>query len=94
MKCRECGTKSKEAEVLAITSYWSCGGRGVHDFNWIKIDDDNLPLCIDCESNQFLYCDNCGDLISNDCIVGMEEYDDDSERLRLKCPGCEKYTDW
>ncbi len=87
MKCQEC---SGENEVIALTTYWSCGGRNCFHFEWSKIEDDSLPLCQDCENDLFTICDHCGDFISNDCYSGMEEFDDDGELMGLRCPGCDK----
>jgi len=90
MNCNECGSTD---DVVTITEYWSCGGRGVGDFVWRKIANGNLPLCPDCESEVFLLCDNCGAFVDLDCVHGMEEFNNSGEFLGLRCPECKQFLE-
>ena len=93
MKCIECGVPDgKNSEVVAVTEFWSCGGRGVGDFTWHKNENENILLCQNCESTAFINCDECGAFIDVDCVFGMEAYNDDGKFLGLRCPGCDKLS--
>jgi hypothetical protein len=91
LTCMECGVKNGNgAEVVAIFKFWSCGGRGCGHFEWRKFEGENKPLCQECESKLFFCCDECGTFIDNDCLFGMEEFNEGGEYIGRKCPGCEK----
>ena len=85
LKCDECGT---EEDVVVLTKYWTCGGNNCFHFRWDEYENQNLPLCQECESNRFSSCDACGAFIDSDCLFGAEAFDDEGESIGFRCPAC------
>jgi hypothetical protein len=91
--CQECGVRHgvDGAEVIVLDTYWSCGGQNCFHFEWRKITEANEPLCENCENEQFWICDKCGVFVSDDCMFGAQEFDEDTgDCLGYRCPECKQ----
>ncbi len=84
-KCEKCG---EQTLLYGRAMVWHAWGRNAFDFNWTRSEMIINLCCDECIPNNYVICNDCGDLIEiKDFGYG---YENDGENI---CPGCVQKTE-